>query len=305
MYDADLRSTNVTFQYSYSHDNSHGLFWTCTDQADSNVVCRYNVSKNDQGIIFCISYPNTSVYCYNNTVYTSSNLSPTIIAERNAFIPGTPRKYYFYNNIIYNLSPNVSYEFHTNYTRIIANNLFYGMHASNEPQDLPRFTADPQFINPVAGFTTGLNSVAGFALKSTSPAINAGIVVPRRPNQDYLGNPVPSNGAADLGAFEYQPGNGIGEESGMVPCSTQIKQNYPNPFNPTTSLDFTVAATGAAAVDVYSVLGVKVATLFRGNAKSGQVYKLTFDASRLSSGVYLYQLTSGSVVLTKKMILMK
>ena len=73
MYDADLRSPNTVWQYSYSHDNAHGLFWTCTVQEDSGVVCRYNISQNDQGIIFCINYPSTSVYCYNNTVYTASN----------------------------------------------------------------------------------------------------------------------------------------------------------------------------------------------------------------------------------------
>ncbi|MCX6136773.1 MAG: T9SS type A sorting domain-containing protein, partial [Ignavibacteriales bacterium] len=305
MYDADLRSTNITFQYSYSHDNSHGLLWTCTDQADSNVVCRYNVSKNDKGIIFCINYPNTSVYCYNNTVYVGAGLSPVIISERNGGTSGTPRKYYFYNNIVYNLGSNATYEFHTNYTRIIGNNLFYGFHPSNEPQDLPRVTADPQFVNPATGFTTGLNSVAGFALKSTSPAINAGIMVPRQPNQDYLGNPVPTAGAVDMGAFEFQAGNDVSKEAMTVPRSTQLKQNYPNPFNPTTSLEFAVAATGEAAIEVYSLLGVKVASVFRGIAQAGRIYTATFDATHLSSGVYLYKLTAGSAVLIKKMILMR
>ncbi|MEI7980237.1 MAG: DNRLRE domain-containing protein [Bacteroidota bacterium] len=83
MYDADLRSPNTYWQYSYSHDNAHGLFWTCTVEADTNVVCRYNISQNDQGIIFCINYPVTSVSVYNNTVYIPADLSPVIISERN------------------------------------------------------------------------------------------------------------------------------------------------------------------------------------------------------------------------------
>jgi hypothetical protein len=109
MYDADLRSPNTIWQYSYSHDNAHGLFWTCSVQEDTNIVCRYNVSQNDKGIIFCINYPNTSVSCYNNTIYIGSSLAPTIISERNVNT-GT-RTYTFYNNIIYNLSSTAQYDF--------------------------------------------------------------------------------------------------------------------------------------------------------------------------------------------------
>ena len=57
LYDADLRSVNIVFQYSYSHDNAHGLFWNypSADGPNSNIVVRYNISRNDRGNIFSFS----------------------------------------------------------------------------------------------------------------------------------------------------------------------------------------------------------------------------------------------------------
>jgi hypothetical protein len=203
MYDADLRSPNTIWQYSYSHDNAHGLFWTCTVQEDSGVICRYNISQNDQGIIFCINYPSTSVYCYNNTVYTASNLSPVIISERNVNT-GT-RKYYFYNNIIYNNSTTATYDFKTSgYTRIINYNVFYGNHPSNEPADAHKLTSDPRLINPGSG-GIGISTVSGYQLQASSPCLNSGYLVHNHCSVDFWGNSVPSEGTVDRGAYEQAP----------------------------------------------------------------------------------------------------
>ena len=73
LYDADLRSPGTIWQYSYSHDNAHGLFWNCTVQADDSLVCRYNISQNDHGNIFCVNYPMMDINIYNNTVYIPAN----------------------------------------------------------------------------------------------------------------------------------------------------------------------------------------------------------------------------------------
>ncbi len=304
MYDADLRSPNTIWQYSYSHENSHGLFWTCTEQADSNVVCRYNVSKNDQGVIFCISYPNTSVYCYNNTVYCGASTSPRIISERN-MNAGT-RTYYFYNNIIYNMSTTAqSYDFRTSgYTRYIDYNLYYGFVPANQPEDVHKITADPQFVSIASGFTTGLNSVAGFALMSTSPAINAGLAISGRPDKDYLGNPVPSDGVVDLGAFEYQKVNGVTEGSNLVPSSTALKQNYPNPFNPVTVISYQLRVAGSVKLVVYDLLGREAALLVNAERPAG-TYSVSWNAANMPSGVYFYRMTAGDFTQTKQMLLVK
>lgn len=200
MYDADLRSPNTYWQYSYSHDNAHGLFWTCTVQADANVVCRYNISQNDQGIIFCINYPVTSVRIYNNTVYCPANISPVIISERNNGGSGS-RTYTFNNNLIYNLSPTASYDFTSGYNRTIDYNCFWGIHPSTEPADPHKITTDPKLVNAGSG-GFGINTVDGYKLQSNSSCINKGKVIASNGGYDYWGNPL-YNGVPDIGAHEY------------------------------------------------------------------------------------------------------
>jgi hypothetical protein len=200
MYDADLRSPNTIWQYSYSHDNAHGLFWTCTVQADANVICRYNISQNDQGIIFCINYPVTSVHVYNNTVYIPSNLSPLIISERNNGGSGT-RTYTFKNNLVYNLSPTAVYDYTTGYNRTIDYNCFYGIHPSSEPADPHKVTGDPKLLAPGSG-GIGLNTVGGYKLQAGSSCINKGTAISGNGGFDYWGNPL-YNGLPDIGVHEY------------------------------------------------------------------------------------------------------
>lgn len=88
------------------------------------------------------------------------------------------------------------------------------------------------------------------------------------------------------------------------PESFKLYNNYPNPFNPSTNIKFDVAKTGIVKLEVYDLLGRKVATLFDGK-KSVGTHTLTFDASSLSSGVYFTRFTAGNTVQVKKMTLLK
>jgi hypothetical protein len=198
LYDADLESPGCIFQYSYSHDNSHGLFWMCTEPQDANIVVRYNISQNDKGSVFCISYPNTSCYIYNNVVFVPAYLSPRIIDERR----NADKTYYFYNNIIYNLSPTATYSWR-NAERTFENNVFFGFHPDSEPDDPNKIIQDPMFVNPgSAGF--GIDALDGYKLKSGSPCIDSGRTIPENGGLDYWGNPVPDpGGVCDRGVHEY------------------------------------------------------------------------------------------------------
>jgi len=89
-----------------------------------------------------------------------------------------------------------------------------------------------------------------------------------------------------------------------VPVAFALEQNYPNPFNPTTSIEFSVPSTSQVQLKVYNLLGQEVSTLVNGEMKAGY-HAVTFDASRLASGVYLYKITAGNFVSTRKMVLMK
>jgi hypothetical protein len=197
LYDADLQSPGCVFQYSYSHDNNHGLYWQCTDPEDSNVIVRYNISQNDKGSIFCMNYDCLSTYVYNNTVFVPTNLSPRIVDERR----NSAKAYYFYNNIFYNLSPTATYQWF-NGVRTFDCNLFYGVHPAGEPSDSHKLTSDPKLTAPGTG-GTGWNTVNGYKLQVGSPCIDSGRVVTNCGGQDYWGNPVPFNGLPDRGAHEY------------------------------------------------------------------------------------------------------
>ncbi len=89
-----------------------------------------------------------------------------------------------------------------------------------------------------------------------------------------------------------------------IPVSFNLLQNYPNPFNPSTTIAFDIAKGDKVMLAVYDVLGRRVETLVNGYKSPGR-YRVTFDASRLVSGVYFYRLECGSLVLTKKMLVIK
>ncbi len=97
---------------------------------------------------------------------------------------------------------------------------------------------------------------------------------------------------------------GISPSEKKIPTEFALEQNYPNPFNPVTTINFQVPQSGHVTLTVYNLLGQKVATLTDKYLAPGS-YKVRFDGSRLTSGVYVYVLRSGNVVLSKKMTLLK
>ncbi len=89
-----------------------------------------------------------------------------------------------------------------------------------------------------------------------------------------------------------------------VPLKFGLDQNYPNPFNPTTEINYTIAKDGLVSLTVYNSLGQEVEKLVNGVVTAGQ-HRVSFDASRLASGVYYYRLVSNGNNLVKKMMLLK
>lgn len=83
-----------------------------------------------------------------------------------------------------------------------------------------------------------------------------------------------------------------------------LAQNYPNPFNPSTNIKFNLEKAGDVNLTVYNLLGKKVAVLANGFMEKG-IHNVKFNAQDLPSGVYLYKLTAGAFVQTRKMALLK
>jgi|GEM_PF-4902009 len=88
-----------------------------------------------------------------------------------------------------------------------------------------------------------------------------------------------------------------------------LDQNFPNPFNPSTEMSFSLPKASHVKLEVYSIIGQKVATLTN-EFKTAGTYRVVWDGRHdngqpVSSGVYLYRLTAGGFTETKKMVLMK
>jgi hypothetical protein len=97
---------------------------------------------------------------------------------------------------------------------------------------------------------------------------------------------------------------GITPISSLVPKNYSLFQNYPNPFNPVTTIKFDIPKESYVKVSVFDILGNEVQTLINENLKAGE-YKVTWDASKYSSGIYFYKLQSGDFTQTRKMLLVK
>ena len=94
------------------------------------------------------------------------------------------------------------------------------------------------------------------------------------------------------------------ESESLLPDEYVLSQNYPNPFNPSTQIQYALPEATQLTLEVFNSVGQKVMELVNGQ-KSAGYHTATFDASGLSSGVYLYKLTTPTFTQTKKMLLIK
>ncbi|MEX2364053.1 MAG: T9SS type A sorting domain-containing protein [Balneolaceae bacterium] len=94
-------------------------------------------------------------------------------------------------------------------------------------------------------------------------------------------------------------------EPSEAPKQITLEQNYPNPFNPTTVISYQLAVNSLVNLEVFDVMGRKVAVLVDGEMIPAGRHQVTFDASGLSSGIYFYRLQSAGQTFTHKMMLVK
>ena len=94
------------------------------------------------------------------------------------------------------------------------------------------------------------------------------------------------------------------EQIDATPGNFTLEQNYPNPFNPSTEITFTLPQASQVSLRVYNLLGQEIATLVDAFRNAG-THRVSFEASNLPSGMYIYRLESGSHSATRKMMLSK
>ncbi len=178
----------------------------------------------------------------------------------------------------------------------LANAVLYEIEKEPTEVAVARFSAPAE--------NTSLNPAGNFINKQYFPLVG-----------DYTGN-------GQFNFLGYQPNSRIyrdtpiymfgidnilnSNEEGVEgnPNIYKLEQNYPNPFNPSTNISFTIPVSENVEITVYNILGKKVSDITNKKFTKG-THTVSFDASHLASGFYLYQINTNSFISTKKMILIK
>jgi hypothetical protein len=269
MYDPDYGSVGVIFQYSYSHDNSEGIYWGCNtrglanntsgipDPEDVGCTLRYCISQNDMGDLIFFNYPSAGNEIYNNVFYIKPGLSSKIIHESST----KNHTYNFYNNIIFDAG-DATYAWSDPLkagvqTRNFKNNVFYGIPAQTQIVDPQILTSDPLFVNPGKG-TIGINALLdGYKLQPTSPALANGRIINPNGGLDFFGNLLNTTSAPNRGMYEgsgynnYYYYKGSGSVAAIGNWGSNLNGSGTNPINFASNYQvFTVTNTPALIIDV-------------------------------------------------------
>ena len=110
----------------------------------------------------------------------------------------------------------------------------------------------------------------------------------------------------DGAILKYKPSvvNSIDNNENYVQKEFNLQQNYPNPFNPSTKISYSIPEDGFVKLNVYNLLGEEIALLVNEQKVAGS-YELEFNAENLSSGIYIYSLSTSSYKSSRKMIVIR
>jgi len=192
---------------------------------------------------------------------------------------------------------------------------FWGLmpetYANPKPLDAER-VAIGQAYQVFANVDEFADGQVEFALSSEllNGAAASGCAVARWNGENWVVLPSYLNAAgtvvrADLsqqGSYRLVWGEDI--KTATLPENLELYQNYPNPFNPETAISFALPEAGQVTLEVFDLMGRRVADLAQGRFEAG-VHRVVWNAASVASGIYFYRLQIGGRQLTKKMILVR
>lgn len=326
-------STDASSRYGY-------VFRNCTITADSIGYDGVPITSYYLGRPWQASPRTVFINCYeswnlNPAGWLAWNVNPALYAEFNCFGPGagTAGRVNWSSQLSDSATATYSLSRIFARTSAVSNLILYDWMPENA-------ASDPPLPVQISSFTgTPLNQRVHLRWMTVTEVNDSGFFVQRKlegaSTWDELPNSfVPGNGtthdphqyefvdsSVSVGSWFYRlrqvSTNGAQYLSGSiqvdvlasvgetVPTVFALFQNYPNPFNPSTEIKFSVEKTGRAFLEVFNVLGQRIATIFDGQAEAGRFCIVKFDGTHFGTGVYFYRLQSGDRSDLKKFMLLK
>lgn len=308
----DISSESTTLNECNAHDCWNGGYklWqrninliNCLgyNSATSNVELDWDNEPGGSTLINCTFYNSQTFNIWVENSADTLRMYNCIIAGGDniglAFEMADISNYHGDHNLFHNDDPDrvITVAYTDEFSLQQIQNGSWTAYSNQDSHSLVAFNDNDIFVNPSNNNLHLLESSAAVDNGTSSSA----------PSIDFDGNPRPSGQEYDIGAYEYQYPNNVGENSyNFNKKKFVLFQNHPNPFNPNTTAQYHIPELSFVTLKVYDVLGNVITTLVNEEKPVGG-YEIVFDATWLPSGVYFYQLQAGSFVETKKMLLMK
>ena len=290
-FDSDYKSKNTILQYNYSHDNDYGGVLVTGGPASSGgfndgTIVRYNLFVNNRNHQIRTSGSATNTTFYNNTVYNRPTMTGIVVVWHKSWeLSSTNTKYY--NNIFDATGLGCSVDMGGSGGNVFDYNIFYGTHIENAPSDLHVITLNPMFVAPdSAGVAT--DTIKGYRLKSTSSALNNGMVIAGFTGKDIEGNQVPYYSIPDRGAFEYTGSIGIR----ALPASSRVLV-YPIPAHDILRIEVKEIPAFPVSLRLYSLEGKLLYDNDVASAGSSLNTSISLKELDLPTGYYLLKILFG------------
>jgi len=204
----------------------------------------------------------------------------------------------FYHTVGYNV---------TGYSELEIDFHFIAISMDNTNEDFWVQYYDGSSWLTVATFARGIDFDNGVFYHATVTLTDAQFNFPTNARLRFMCDASGNRDDVYIDVIEFRGMSGtsaLAKNNPLIPTQFSLGQNYPNPFNPMTSIDFSLPTACDVEIDIYNIIGQKVATVADGYFDAG-IHTVQWNAGGAASGIYLYKIQAGDFRDSKKMVLLK